>query len=329
MFLWSAAAIVRWRLLAASPTVPDTVVTLSHRSESFSRAKMKNRKRVEELEKAGRLKVLLPSSVKRIDVEKIELEHAGQLHHDRQRCGRRMRWGYSANAVSREHRGQSRDEVWHCLDTHDYFLAAVWPLAGLAVIAEPALAQGNDRATPAPNVTARSERPGPLLDSPPARPESATVRAVNAAIRLGQFRQAFALLETAANSGDDEAQYLLSSFYRSGRGVRQDDALAFKWMKAAAERGHTRAQFNLATMYLTARGVAFDVGQAQSWLRKAAAKGDERASKLLADIAARPPTPPKNGQTAALGNDAPKIKAAASYRLVCLRKQPSETDVRR
>jgi thioredoxin reductase (NADPH) len=60
--------------------VPDTVVTLSHRSESFSRAKIKNRKNVEGLEKAGRLKVLLQSSVKRIDAEKIELEYAGQLH---------------------------------------------------------------------------------------------------------------------------------------------------------------------------------------------------------------------------------------------------------
>ena len=135
-------------------------------------------------------------------------------------------------------------------------LAAVWPLA---VIAQPALAQDNDRAVPAPNVNVTLERPRPLLDSPRARPESATARAINAAIRLGQFRQAFALLETAANSGDNEAQFLLSSFYRSGRGVPQDDALAFKWMKAAAERGHTRAQFNLAMMYLTARGVAFDV----------------------------------------------------------------------
>ena len=60
--------------------VPDTVVTLSHRSESFSRAKIKNCQYVEELENAGRLKVLLQSSVKRIDVEKIELEYAGQLH---------------------------------------------------------------------------------------------------------------------------------------------------------------------------------------------------------------------------------------------------------
>ena len=59
--------------------VPDTVVTLSHRNESFSRAKIKNRKSLEELEKAGQLKVLLQSSIKRIDLGKVEVEYAGQL----------------------------------------------------------------------------------------------------------------------------------------------------------------------------------------------------------------------------------------------------------
>jgi thioredoxin reductase (NADPH) len=58
--------------------VPDTVVTLSHRSESFSRAKPKNRGSVEEFEKQGRLQVLLSSAVTRIDEERIELEQSGQ-----------------------------------------------------------------------------------------------------------------------------------------------------------------------------------------------------------------------------------------------------------
>ncbi len=57
---------------------PDTVVTLSHRSESFSRAKQKNRMRVEETQGAGRLNVLLPSSVKRIGPHDVELEHGGR-----------------------------------------------------------------------------------------------------------------------------------------------------------------------------------------------------------------------------------------------------------
>ena len=57
---------------------PGTVVTLSHRSESFSRAKSRNRKRVEEALQAGKLNVVLPSSVTRIGLKDVEFEHCGQ-----------------------------------------------------------------------------------------------------------------------------------------------------------------------------------------------------------------------------------------------------------
>ena len=45
---------------------PGTTVTLSYRSEAFSRAKEKNRIRVENAQKAGRLQVLMKSNVKQI-----------------------------------------------------------------------------------------------------------------------------------------------------------------------------------------------------------------------------------------------------------------------
>ena len=48
-----------------------TNVTISYRSEAFSRAKEKNRVKVEEAEKAGRLRVLLQSNVKQIDPDKV------------------------------------------------------------------------------------------------------------------------------------------------------------------------------------------------------------------------------------------------------------------
>jgi thioredoxin reductase/Pyruvate/2-oxoacid:ferredoxin oxidoreductase delta subunit len=57
---------------------PDTVVTLSHRSESFNRAKPKNRERVAAAEKSGQLRVLLSSSIKRIGVDDVELEVGGK-----------------------------------------------------------------------------------------------------------------------------------------------------------------------------------------------------------------------------------------------------------
>jgi len=57
---------------------PDTTVTLSHRSESFNRAKPKNRERVTAAQEAGRLKILLSSKVKRISVDQVELDVAGK-----------------------------------------------------------------------------------------------------------------------------------------------------------------------------------------------------------------------------------------------------------
>lgn len=57
---------------------PGTVVTLSYRSEAFSRAKMKNRQRVETAQAAGNLHVLLQSSVKKIGIHDVEIEQKGK-----------------------------------------------------------------------------------------------------------------------------------------------------------------------------------------------------------------------------------------------------------
>lgn len=57
---------------------PGTTVTLSHRSEAFSRAKLKNRERVKAAEKSGQLNVLLQSSVKRIGHHDVEIEQRGR-----------------------------------------------------------------------------------------------------------------------------------------------------------------------------------------------------------------------------------------------------------
>lgn len=54
-------------------------VTLSHRGEAFDRAKPRNRERVAAAERAGHLRVLLKSSVKRIETESVTIEHEGSL----------------------------------------------------------------------------------------------------------------------------------------------------------------------------------------------------------------------------------------------------------
>jgi thioredoxin reductase len=58
--------------------VPGTVVTLSYRSAAFTRAKAKNRDRVQSLADAGRLQVVLPSNVAAISDDSVELVREGR-----------------------------------------------------------------------------------------------------------------------------------------------------------------------------------------------------------------------------------------------------------
>jgi thioredoxin reductase/Pyruvate/2-oxoacid:ferredoxin oxidoreductase delta subunit len=57
---------------------PDTEVTLSYRSSAFSRAKEKNRRRVETAEAAGRLTVVFNSNVTEIAPRHVVLERQGE-----------------------------------------------------------------------------------------------------------------------------------------------------------------------------------------------------------------------------------------------------------
>jgi thioredoxin reductase/ferredoxin len=56
----------------------NTRVTLSYRSEAFSRAKQKNRQRVEAAQQGGQLNVLMRSGVKRIGARDVEIEVGGK-----------------------------------------------------------------------------------------------------------------------------------------------------------------------------------------------------------------------------------------------------------
>jgi len=58
---------------------PDTTVTLSYRSGSFSRAKAKNRDKVTAMQAEGRLKVLFNSNVKEVHIKTVDIEQNGAL----------------------------------------------------------------------------------------------------------------------------------------------------------------------------------------------------------------------------------------------------------
>jgi thioredoxin reductase len=57
--------------------VPDTKVTISYRSDGFSRAKLKNRDKVDTQCSAGNLDVLLSSNVLEIREDTVDIEHSG------------------------------------------------------------------------------------------------------------------------------------------------------------------------------------------------------------------------------------------------------------
>ena len=59
---------------------PGTTVTLSYRSDAFSRAAEKNRIKVDELFDAGRLNVMLNSNVKEIKKDSVIIEQNGKLN---------------------------------------------------------------------------------------------------------------------------------------------------------------------------------------------------------------------------------------------------------
>ena len=69
--------------LEAATTIADeadTTVTLSYRAAAFSRAKKKNRQRVEALVSEGRLQVFYESNVLRIEQDVVEIEQGEQRH---------------------------------------------------------------------------------------------------------------------------------------------------------------------------------------------------------------------------------------------------------
>ncbi|MBE9516839.1 MAG: NAD(P)-binding domain-containing protein [Proteobacteria bacterium] len=59
---------------------PDTTVTISYRSESFSRAKPGNRDKVAHAAESGKLNVLMKSNVKEVTTDKVIIEQEGKTH---------------------------------------------------------------------------------------------------------------------------------------------------------------------------------------------------------------------------------------------------------
>ena len=91
----------------------------------------------------------------------------------------------------------------------------------------------------------------------------------------------------AAEAGHPVAQNNLANFYRAGRGLPQDGALARQWFLRAAEQGYAKAQNNLAVLYQTGVGGEKDEKAAQAWYEKAARQGFALAQGNLGTLYAQ------------------------------------------
>ena len=91
----------------------------------------------------------------------------------------------------------------------------------------------------------------------------------------------------AAAAGHPIAQNNFADFYRAGRGLPQDGALARQWFRRAAEQGYAKAQNNLAVLYQTGAGGEKDEKAAQGWYEKAARQGFTLAQGNLGTLYAQ------------------------------------------
>lgn len=108
--------------------------------------------------------------------------------------------------------------------------------------------------------------------SPTMQARQAVQNEVNqgmAYFREQKFEEGFQCFLSAAEKGDVNAMNNVALCYAAGRGIAQDEQLAFEWTKKAAEGGMPLAFFSLADRYLNARGTEKSLEQAEIWAKKA------------------------------------------------------------
>ncbi len=98
-----------------------------------------------------------------------------------------------------------------------------------------------------------------------------------AAYTHGDYAQAVAFMETAAEQGDADAQYNLGIAYANGVGTNRDYVASIKWFRRAADQGAAPAQFNLGVIYQRGLGVPQDYVESAKWYLLAAQAGEPRA----------------------------------------------------
>jgi len=109
-----------------------------------------------------------------------------------------------------------------------------------------------------------------------------------AAMRSGDFAEAYCIMQPLAASGDADAQYNIGWMYLNGYGLRINDNIALQWWEKASEQGHTDASFSIGMLYNLGEGeVGKDTNKAIDYYLIAAEDGQEDAVTILKSMMIR------------------------------------------
>lgn len=103
----------------------------------------------------------------------------------------------------------------------------------------------------------------------------------------------------AAESGDEQAQWILGSRLDSGQGIALDQKESLFWFMLAAEKGLPEAQCAVAEAYMRQPESADNLQEAVAWFRKAAKQGNAKAQSALGALYAKGQGVPKDNRQAA------------------------------
>ena len=112
------------------------------------------------------------------------------------------------------------------------------------------------------------------------------------------YAKAIVKLKVAAEKGHKKAQYRLGFCYDKGKGVKENDQLAFQLYSKSAAQGYAKAQYQLGKCYKDGEGTTKDRAKAIELFNKAANQGNANALYQL-------------GKAYMKGKDLPKNEAKA------------------
>ena len=96
-----------------------------------------------------------------------------------------------------------------------------------------------------------------------------------------KYSAAVPKLKAAAEKGHKKAQYRLGICYDKGKGVTENDDLAFQWYSKSAAQGYAKAQYQLGMCYKNGEGVKEDRKKAVDLFMKAAKQENGNAQYQL------------------------------------------------